>query len=71
MEEPRYEKGYFFVAKDELFIIETVPKKSEKCFLENRLKTKSLIVLKLSFIYQKHWALNNWFIWPLIRLIKK
>jgi len=52
-------------------LLETVPKKSEKCFLENQLETKSLIVLKPSIIYRKHWALNNYFIWPLISLIKK
>jgi len=48
--------------QDLIRLLETVPKKSEKRFLENQLKTKSLIVLKLSIIYQKHWVLNNWFI---------
>jgi hypothetical protein len=33
-----------------LKLLETVPKKSEKCFLENQLETKSLIVLNLSII---------------------
>jgi hypothetical protein len=31
-------------------LIETAPKKSWKCFTENPLKTKSLIVLELPFI---------------------
>ena len=43
----------------------------KKWLLDNQLQTETVIFLSLSWLYPRNLALNNWFIWSLIRLIKK